>query len=411
MAAVILAAGRGTRMNSDVPKALQPLHSRPMLRFVTEVLKRCGVKKQILILGYKAKDIKKIFKGHDYVMQKKLLGSGDAVKRTKGLLARFRGDILVLYGDTPFITAETIRRLVSKHKKEKASSTVLTASVDDPSGYGRILKDETGFLSAIIEDKDALGYEKAIKEINVGCYCFNKKDLFLCLDKLKINAKKREFYLTDVIKMMKGKDKKVISLTCKDNVQAFGVDSKADLARANNIMKKRILELLMSNGVSIVDVDTTFIDKDAKIGKDTVIKPHTIIEKNVTIGKNCEIGPFARIRQGTRLADNVAVGNFVELVRTKVSRGSKIKHMTYLGDAEVGKNVNIGAGTITANYDGKRKNKTVIADGAFIGVGAILIAPVKIGKGALVGAGSVVTRKKNVPPHKTVAGVPARLLK
>ena len=410
IAAIILAAGRGTRMKSDLPKVLHMVDSKPLLSFAIDALENAGVKKKILIVGYKGKEVKKQFPGLLSVTQSKLLGSGDAVKKAKGVLSKFRGDILVIYGDTPFIDKDIIKKLIREHRKTKSSCTLLAATVEQSSGYGRILRDAGNDVVKIIEEKDATFHEKAIDEINVGCYCFDKKDLFYCLDKLKLNAKKREYYLTDVVGMLAKIGKKVTSVVCEDSAVALGVNSRLDLAQAGNIMKEKVLENLMSKGVTIVDPNSTFIDKSAQIGKDTVIYPHTVIEKNVTVGKKCKIGPFARIRARTKLDNNVEVGNFVELVRTRVSSGTKIKHLTYLGDTEVGKNVNIGAGTITANYDGKKKHKTIIGDSVFIGVGAILIAPVKVGKGAVVGAGSVVTKHQNVPPHKTVVGVPAKLL-
>ena len=409
--AIILAAGRGTRMKSELPKVLCKLHSKPLLNFVIEALEGAGVREKILVVGYKDKTVKDAFRGLNTITQEKLLGSGDAVKRTKNLLSKFKGDILVLYGDAPFIRKETIKKLMQKHAKEKASCTLLSANVKDPSGYGRILRDDNDNIVKIIEERDTSIYEKVIEEVNVGLYCFNKEELFSGLDKLKINAKKQEYYLTDIIEVLKGSNKKITSVSCKNPLEALGVNSRLDLAKANTIIRKNVLELLMLKGVTIVDEDSTFVNMNARIGKDTVIHPHTIIEEGVTIGKGCEIGPFARIRQGTAIDDSVEIGNFTELVRTKVSSGTKIKHMTYLGDAEIGRNVNIGAGTITANFDGKSKNKTIIEDGSFIGVGSIFIAPVRVGCGAVVGAGSVVTKGKDVPAHKTVAGIPAHILK
>ncbi|UCD54726.1 MAG: bifunctional N-acetylglucosamine-1-phosphate uridyltransferase/glucosamine-1-phosphate acetyltransferase [Candidatus Omnitrophota bacterium] len=414
VACIILAAGRGTRMKSEVPKVLQQVHSRPLLSFILEALEGAiadSLSKKILIVGYKDKTVKNAFRNLDSVTQTELLGSGDAVKRAKGVLSKFKGDVLVLYGDTPFIRKETIRELIRKHAKEKASCTLLAANLKDPSGYGRILRDDNDNIVKIIEERDTSIYEKIIEEINVGLYCFNKEDLFSGLAELKINAKKQEYYLTDIVEVLRKANKKITSVSCKNPIEALGINSKLDLARANNIIRKNVLELLMLKGVTIVDPDSTFVNMKAKIGKDTIIHPHTIIEGDVTIGKGCEIGPFARIRKQTTIDDGVEIGNFTELVRTSVSSGTKIKHMTYLGDAEIGRNVNIGAGTITANFDGKSKNKTIIEDGSFIGVGSIFIAPVRVGSGAVVGAGSVVTKGKNVPPHKTVIGIPARVLK
>lgn len=413
LAAIILAAGRGTRMKSELPKMLHELHSMPLLSFIIKALDgavSASLSKKILVLGYKDKAIKAAFKGLDTVTQERLLGSGDAVKRAKTHLSGFKGDVLVLYGDTPFIRKETINELVKKHRKDKASCTILAANIKGASGYGRILRDDDDNIVRIIEERDATIYEKVIEEINVGCYCFNKEDLFSSLDRLKINPKKGEYYLTDVIGVLRKNNKRISSVLCKDAVEALGVNSRLDLARANDIIRKKVLESLMLKGVTVVDPDSTFVSMDAKIGRDTVIRPNTIIEKEVAIGKNCEIGPFARIRSGSVIDDRVEIGNFVELVRARVSSGTKIKHMAYLGDAEIGKNVNIGAGTITANFDGVKKNKTVIEDGAFIGVGSIFIAPVRVGSGAVVGAGSVVTKNKNVPARGTVVGVPAKLL-
>ncbi len=410
IAAIILAAGRGTRMKSDVPKVLQRLQSKPLLGFILEALDGAGVDKKILILGYRDREVKSAFPGIETLIQDKLLGSGDAAKRAKGPLSSFKGDILILYGDTPFIRASTIKKLIKKHRSENAACTLLSAAIPDPEGYGRILRDSDGNIVRIIEDSEASIYEKVIEEINVGCYCFNREDLFASLDRLKMNAKKKEYYLTDAVEALRKSGKTIASVSSRDPREALGINSKIDLARANDIIKKQALEILMLKGVTIVDPGSTFVDTGAKVGKDTVIYPHTVIESDVAIGKNCRIGPFARIRKNTSIGDNVEIGNFVELVRTKVLSGTRIKHMTYLGDAEIGKNVNVGAGTITANYDGKKKNRTVIEEEAFIGVGSIFVAPVRVGRGAVVGAGSVVTKGRDVPAGKTVVGIPARVL-
>ncbi|MGB2706037.1 MAG: NTP transferase domain-containing protein, partial [Candidatus Omnitrophota bacterium] len=259
-AAIILAAGRGTRMKSDVPKVLQHLQSRPLLSFILEALNKAGIDKKILVLGYKDKAVKSVFPRLDTVMQDRLLGSGDAVKRAKNLLSAFKGDILVLYGDTPFIRASTIKKLMKKHKTEKASCTLLSANTQDPAGYGRILRDADENIVKIIEDTDASIYEKVIEEINVGCYCFNKEGLFSSLDRLKINAKKREYYLTDIVEVLRKSGRRVTSVLSNDPTEALGINSKLDLARANNIVRKRVLELLMLRGATIVDPDSTFVD-------------------------------------------------------------------------------------------------------------------------------------------------------
>lgn len=411
-AAIILAAGRGTRMKSDIPKVLQELHGRPMIQFVLNALDEAGVGKKLIVVSKKdEKAIKKKFPGADTVVQKKLMGSGDAVRSASQYFSGFNGRIVVLCGDTPLINKETIKRLIKTHQKESASCTVLTARVDNPANYGRIVRDDSGNVAKIIEEKDLSIYEEVIEEINVGAYCFRRKDLFNFIKKIEINKKKKEYYLTDLVEILRKNDKRVVSASCRDENEFIGVNSKVELAKAAKVIKQKVLEGLMISGVTIVDPASTFIDMDAVIGRDTIIYPSTIIEKNVAVGKSCKVGPFTRLRPGTRLSDDVEVGNFVELNRTEVASGTKIKHHTYFGDAYVGKNVNVGAGSITANYDGKNKNKTIIGDGVFIGVGAVLIAPIRIGKNAIVGAGSVVTKNRNVPANKIVAGVPARIFK
>jgi len=354
--------------------------------------------------------VKNKFKGLKMVIQKKPLGSGDAVRVAKSSLAKSNSNVLVTCGDTPLISKDTIKALIKEHLAKKPSCTILTTGVLNPTGYGRILRDDAGNVSKIIEEKDLSVYEEALSEINVGCYLFNRKALSSSIEKIKMNQKKKEYYLTDIIEILKKSGKKIISVSCDDPDEALGINSKLDLAKANEIIKNKVLDKVMLDGITIVDRNSTFIDIETKIGKDTIIYPNTIIEKNVMIGKSCSVGPFARLRPGTTLEDNVSVGNFVELVRTKIASGTRVKHMTYLGDTQVGKNVNVGAGTITANYDGKNKNKTIIGDNSFIGVGSILIAPVKVGKNATLGAGTVLTKKKNVPPGKTVIGIPARII-
>ncbi|MCK4464007.1 MAG: bifunctional UDP-N-acetylglucosamine diphosphorylase/glucosamine-1-phosphate N-acetyltransferase GlmU, partial [Candidatus Omnitrophica bacterium] len=355
-------------------------------------------------------DIRKRFSNFDIIPQSKPLGSANAVNSTKKYFQNFTGDILVLYSDTPLLKCETLKKLIKTHREGRFSATFLATNVSDPTEYGRVVRDEKGEIVKIVEEKDITLYEEVIGEINIGTYCFKKEALFSNLDKIKMNKKKKEYYLTDIIEILKKAKQKVGTFTTEDPSEGIGINSKRDLARANDIARIRVLDNMMAGGITIVDPASTYIDFEAKIGIDTIIYPHTIIEKNVEIGENCSIGPSARVRSGTRLDNGVHIGNFVELVRTKVGSGCKIKHMAYLGDAILGKNINIGAGTITANFDGKFKNKTIIKDNAFIGVGSILIAPVGIGKNAVVGAGSVVTKRRDVPDGKTVAGVPAKIL-
>ncbi len=407
--AVILAAGRGTRMKTETPKVLHRIGSQPILANVLDSLEGSGISDLIAVVGYKGEAIEKAFKGRArFVRQQKQLGSGHALLQAVGVMKGKSGKVLVACGDAPLITGGTYSRMLKKYAESGASCVVLTARVEDPAGYGRIVRDGSGEVAGIVEEKDASHEEKEIREINVGAYCFNKKDLKRFIKGIELNEKKKEFYLTDIVKVFRKNGKKTVSADC-DEKEAMGINSRIDLAEAGKRVNRNKLDELMAAGVTITDPGTTFIDNSVSIGADTIIFPCTIIEGGVKIGAKCLIGPFARLRPGTKVGDGVEIGNFVEICRSEIGKGTRIKHHTYLGDTVVGKNVNIGAGTITANYDGKNKNRTVISDNAFIGVGARLVAPVKVGKGAKVGAGSVVTKNKDVPAGKTVMGVPARL--
>jgi len=282
---------------------------------------------------------------------------------------------------------------------------------NNPTGYGRIVRAEGGVVVKIVEEQDATVFEKAIEEINVGVYIFKTAELFDAIKKIKPNNRKKEYYLTDVIEVLNKKNLLVNSVVTEDADEILGVNSRESLAKAYEIFRKRVLAKVVAGGVTVLDPLTTFIDENVTIGKDTVIYPCTVIEREVTIGKNCSIGPFCRVRSGSVVGDDVCVGNFVELNRSRVGASSRIKHQSYIGDTRIGEGVNIGAGTIVANYDGKNKNQTVIKDGAFIGSGTIIVAPVKIGKEAITGAGAVVTKNKDVPDKAIVVGVPAKLLK
>lgn len=412
MIAVILAAGRGTRMKSETPKVLHGILGKPMISYVTGAVSRAGVRDIVVVTGFGSDKVRDFFYGTRIrtVVQKKLLGSADAVGAAKREI-RGHNDVLVVYGDTPLITEDTLKSLIKKHKSSGASLTLLTAVLKNPAGYGRIIRDTAGRITKIAEDSEVREYKKEIREINVGTCVFSCDALLDALKDIGCDNSKKEYYLTDAVKILSARAKKVESMAVENLDEMIGINSRIELAKAANIMKARMAEELMASGVTIQDPATTTIYPDVKIGKDTIIYPNTIIESDVRIGINCRIGPFARLRGGTRIGDKTEVGNFVELVRTRVADSTKIKHHTYLGDAKVGRKVNIGAGTITANYDGKNKNKTFIGDNSFIGVGAILIAPVKIGKKALVGAGSVILRGQNVKDGTTVVGVPAKILR
>ncbi|HAZ09942.1 MAG TPA: bifunctional UDP-N-acetylglucosamine diphosphorylase/glucosamine-1-phosphate N-acetyltransferase GlmU [Candidatus Omnitrophica bacterium] len=412
IATIILAAGEGTRMKSSLPKVLHNICGKPMLEYLIDNVKSIGIDKVIVIVGHKAGLVKKEICGIKCIKQSELLGTGDAVSRARSILLKDNkiDNALILYGDTPLLSQEIIKKLIEKHVSSNAGATLLTAQLKNPTGYGRIIRSSGKKIVKIVEELDASIYEKVIEEINVGVYCFNKRALFYGLEKIKPDNKKEEYYLTDAIEVLTKSNILVESVTTNDAEEFLGVNTRAELGKAELVMRKRILDRIMDGGVTIIDPNNTYIEHDAEIKKDTIIYPYTFIENNVKIGSNCSIGPFARLRPGTIIGDSVGIGNFVEIVRSSIGQETKIRHQCYIGDTVIGKNVNIGAGTIVANYDGKEKHKTVIEDNAFIGTGTILIAPVKVGKGAVTGAGSVVTRNKNVPAGKTVVGIPARVL-
>ena len=413
IATIILAAGEGTRMKSSLPKVLHSICGKPMAQYLIDNVNSIGMEKIYIIIGHKASLVKeRLGPGIKCIIQDELLGTGDAVSKARSAIVKDAkiDNVLILYGDTPLLSQNIIKKLIEKHIETEAGCTILTAQLKNPTGYGRVIRSSGNKIVKIVEELDASIYEKVVEEINVGVYCFNKRALFYSLEKIQPENKKEEYYLTDTIEILTKSNMLVESVTTSDTEEFLGVNTRAELAKAESVMRKRILTGIMDSGVTIIDPDNTYIEHGAKIGRDTVIYPYTFIENNVKIGPDCSIGPCARLRTGTVVANNVGIGNFAELVRSYVGENTKIRHQCYIGDTIIGKNVNIGAGTIVANYDGKEKHKTIIEDNAFIGTGTILVAPVKIGKGAVTGAGSVVTKNKNVPAGKTVIGIPARLL-
>lgn len=398
-------------MKSDVPKVLHRICGKPILQYVLDISKAIGAVKTYVVLGHRSGAVEKALEdSFTIVEQSKMLGTADAVKSAQNFLKSYRGDVLVLCGDTPLLDKMTVKRVVQKHKKAKAACTFLTAVVHDPRGYGRIIRGTGGGVVAIREDKDAVGYERTIAEINVGVYCCQNKELFKALNAVKLNKKKKEFYLTDIIEYFFENGLKVETVETEDPAEGLGINTRADLAVAESILRRRILRRFMLDGVTVVDPGTTYIAANAQIGYDTVIHPFSVIETDVRIGNNCQIGPFVRLRSGTKIDNDVEIGNFTEVSRTKIGSKTLMKHFSFLGDSQVGMNVNIGAGVVTANFDGKEKNVTKIEDGAFIGSDAVLIAPVRVGKKAVIGAGSVVTRRKNIPDGSIALGVPAKIL-
>jgi len=300
---------------------------------------------------------------------------------------------------------------LKRHLENNADATLLTARLEQPAGYGRILRDNCGSICGIIEENNADDYEKDIKEINTGVICFDKKVLTAALKEVRRDNRKKEYYLTDTVSIIYKKKGIIYNLAIADVREAMGINARSDLARANRIMQLRLNEEIMRSGVTIVDPGTTFIDYGARIGQDTTIYPFTVIERDVKIGKYCKIGPFAHLRAGTRLADKVEIGNFTEVVRSTIAPHTLMKHFSYLGDSRIGREVNIGAGTVTANFDGRDKHISVVKDKAFIGSDTVLVAPLKIGRGAKTGAGAVVVKNSNIADYSVVAGVPARVIK
>jgi len=410
IAVIILAAGKSTRMKSSIPKALHPICARPMLGYVLDLVKDLKIKKAIAVLGHQQEEVRKfIGPGIKVVIQKRLLGTADAVKEALPLLRNFKGTVLVLYADNPLLKKETISKLLKYHTENNLDATLLTAKIDEPCGYGRVLRDKYSSICGIAEEKDADDFEKEIKEINTGIICFNKDSLAAALKYVTPDNRKKEYYLTDIIGILYKKGGLVDSVRITDINEALGINSRSDLARANSIMQRRINEEFMRNGITIVDPGSTFIGYGARIGRDSTIYPFTVIERGVRIGRRCRVGPFAHLREGTELKDDALAGNFIEIARSKLGVKTLVKHFCYLGDSRIGNLVNIGAGSVTANFDGRKKNTTVIKDRASIGSDTVLVAPVRIGKGAVTGAGSVVL--KNVKDKAIVAGVPARILK
>ncbi len=411
LATIILAAGKGTRMKSALPKVLHEVCGRRLIDYAIDIARRVDSNKTCVVLGHEIEKVRVHLAADIFtVEQKQLLGTGDAIKSASKFFKDFRGDVLVLCGDTPLLQSQTIQSLIKRHRRQKAAATVLTATVSQSSGYGRMIRDDCGKVIAIREEKDCSPQERKIQEINSGVFCFNSQLLFENLKKIKVNARKGEYYLTDIVALLSGQGLIVETLMTQEPQEGLGVNTREDLSVCANVLRQKILKDLMTGGVTIVDSATTHIAVGVKIGMDTVIKPFTVIANDVVIGKNCVIGPFAHLRPGTRIDDAVEIGNFAEISRTTVGSRTFMKHFSFLGDAMVGRDVNIGAGTITANFDGKDKHRTVIGDGAFIGSDSILVAPVKVGKRAMTGAGSVVTKGKVIPDGKIFVGVPARMV-
>lgn len=395
--AILLAAGVSSRMNTHLPKVLHEVTGRPMLAYVLDACRSVGVGKIYVVVGFGADQVKERFAEESadivWVHQSMQKGTAHAVMCCKEHLAGFSGQTLVLCGDGPLIRAKTLQTLIEKHESEQSAATLATAVLDDPTGYGRISRDAYGNIQGIVEDSDCTPAQRAIKEVNPSYYLFNNQALFRALEKVRPDNVKQEYYLTDALSVMIASGHKVVAITAVRPEEAVGVNSRTQLCVASKIMQHRIQQELMESGVTIVDPENTWIDARAKIGQDTVIEPFVYIHGEVKIGCDCRIGPFAFLRHGTVIGDDVVLGVFTELKNTTLADGVRARHHSYLGDAVVGRNVNVGAGSITANFDGENINQTTVGDDCYIGSGAVLIAPLVLPAGANVGAGMLVSQE------------------
>ena len=441
--AVLLAAGQGTRMKSDMPKVLHLLCGKPMLWHVLEALKDAATEKPVVIVGHGAQDVKKYLgDGAECVLQEPQLGTGHAAMQAESLLRGKTDYMIVTYADMPLLRGETFKRLLETQSLNSGPLSLLTVIADDPRGFGRILRKTDGTVEAIVEEYVATPAQLEIKELNVGAYCFKADWLWAALHRIEKNPRKGEYYLTDIVEIAVRDNLPVQAVVHDDFIETIGINTRIHLSEAETALRTRINHQHMLNGVGMTDPRSTYIDMGVKIGRDTTLLPDTYIhgtteigEGNVIgpntiirdsrIGNRCkvlasvmegarieddvDIGPFARLRKGAHLKSHVHMGNFGEIKDSTLGEGVKMGHFSYIGNATIGSNTNIGAGTITANYDGEKKNPTEIGEDVFIGSDTMLIAPLKLGDGARTGAGAVVT--KNVPPNAIVGGNPARIIK
>ena len=392
IAAVILAAGKGTRMKSNKSKLVHKIYGKELVKRVVETAKKAEIEDVIAVVGYKKEQVQAVLGDSvNYAVQEEMLGTGHAVLQAEKYLKNKHGKVVVLSGDVPIIRPETIKNLIQKSIKNKEYATLVTAIYNNPTGYGRIIRDEGGSVEEIIEEKDANEEQRKIQEINAGIYCFDIQELLKALKELKPDNAQGELYLTDVVKIMNGKGLRTGAFTIKDNTEILGVNDRLQLEILTKVLKMRINQEHMRNGVTIEDIDSTYIYDDVEIGVDTVIHPNTTIKGDVVIGEDCEIGPNSYIREGCRLANNVKIGSFVEIKKAIIGEGAKVPHLSYMGDCEIGAKTNVGCGTITCNYDGFNKSKTIIGDNTFIGSNTNLVAPVTLGKNTFIAAGSTIT--------------------
>lgn len=450
---LVLAAGLGTRMRSNLAKVLHELDGRPLINHVCRTAAALAPRKIYTVIGHQKEDVKKavleeLNEEHaEFVWQKEQNGTGDAVNSAREFLENEESTLLVLSGDVPMIRADTLARIVQQHHNHRgkgAACTILTVELNNPTGYGRVVRDEGGMFAKIVEQKDANEEELKVKEINSGIYCFDTKKLFEMLSKVQNDNAQGEYYLTDVPHLLAEAGESVSLYKHKDRNEIEGINNRKQLAQMEKVLRKRVVNKMMEDyGVTFIDPKNVYISSSASIGRDTVIYPNVTIEGETEIGDgcmirsgtriadsrigrnvkildnsvitqaevldNCNIGPFAHLRPMARMEEGSKIGNFVEMKKSVLGRNSKASHLTYLGDATVGENTNIGAGTITCNYDGKNKHATELGNDVKIGSDTMLIAPIKVGDGAATGAGTVAN--KDIPPNKLAVGSPARFIK
>ncbi len=450
---LILAAGLGTRMKSNLAKVLHEIGGKPLIAHVCRTAMSLDPRKIYVVVGHQAESVKQAVLNElgaekvEFVLQTEQLGTGHAVAQARESLQNENSTLLILSGDVPMIRAETLASLIQNHQTHRgrgASGTILTVKLEDPSGYGRVVRDEEGFFDRIVEQKDASEAERKIREINSGIYCFNTKLLFDGLSRIKNDNKQGEYYLTDVPKILREDGEPIALYLHTDFREVSGINNRAELAEIEKTLRKRtVSKLMLDYGVTFIDPKHTYVHTSVKIGRDTIIYPNVTLEGKTEIGDgcvirsgsrltdakigtnvqildncvivdsevsdNCAVGPMAHLRGKAKMEENARIGNFVEMKKTILGRKSKANHLTYLGDATIGENTNIGAGTITCNYDGVNKNPTTIGNNVKIGSDTMLVAPIKVGDGAVTGAGSVVT--KDIEPNKLAVGAPARVIK
>jgi bifunctional UDP-N-acetylglucosamine pyrophosphorylase/glucosamine-1-phosphate N-acetyltransferase len=430
---LILAAGKGTRMRSRLCKVLHPVAGRPMIQYVLEAVRSTGLNDVAVVVGHQADDVKQALQGQevDFVLQEPQLGTGHAVAAAHHLFGGFPGDILILCGDVPLITSETIEGFMKYHGEQGSLLTVMTTYLENPSGYGRIVRTDDKAVTRIVEERDATEDERAISEINTGIYLVDAHLLYRLLEKITPNNAQREYYLTDIVKEAVAESVTVHGYVLEDSSQTVGINTRSELAAVSAQLWNRHRDKLMKYGVTLLDPASVYVDRQVTVGEDTVLHPCVTLSGDTQVGRDCTIesvvtikdcrignhvhilqgsrldravvedgatiGPMANLRPETTIGKNARIGNFVEVKKTVVGDGTKAAHLTYLGDSVIGDEVNIGCGTITCNYDGKKKHPTFIGNNCFIGSDVQFVAPVEIGSGSIIGAGSTITR--DVPPN------------